>query len=518
MSEILKKKIEKLVSQYQVGNYNLVIREGKLLIKKLPENPFLYNLIGLSYLNLHDLEFAQKYFIYVLQLDNKNISAFNNLGKLYKDLKKFKLAEENYLYALKLNPDFINGLVNYGSLKYELNKHEEAIKLYNKALTLNSKVPMAHYNLGLVYQALGQFDKAKFHLQKLLEINPKTTVADKILSRFTKYELGNPHIDEMITKLDKIPLNDAEKVNIYFALGKAYEDLNDYEKSFSYLKKGNNTKKRLLKYNIETDLKTFDILKKFFVNYDFKKKNLKTYNKKVLFILGMPRSGTSLVEQIISSHSNVYGAGELPYLYNIIRNAFFDNKILSLNKLSELNNEKKLQDIADYYMSLTSSYEFNEKLITDKAPLNFLWIGFIKAIFPNSKIIHCTRSPKDNCLSLYKNVFDDNLHWAYNETDLLSFYKEYRILMSFWDKNIPNFIYDVNYENLISNSEVEIKNLLNFCDLGWEKECLEFYKNKRPIKTVSSSQARQSIYSSSVDSNKNYESFLPTLFSSLNSL
>ena len=518
MSQILKKKIEKLVSQFEVGNYSLVIREGKLLLKKLPENPFLYNLIGLSHQNLNDLESAEKFFVHVIKIDNKHTAALNNLGNVYKDLKNFKLAEKNYLDALHLNPKFINALVNYGSLKYELNNYEEAIKFYNKALELDNKVTMAHYNLGLVYQALGQFDKAKFHLQKLSEISPKATVADKILSRFTNYQLGDPHIDEMIAKLDKISLSDAEKINIYFALGKAYEDLKDYEKSFSYLRKGNNTKKKLSKYNIENEIRTFDTLKKFFINFDFKKKNLKIYNKKILFILGMPRSGTSLVEQIISSHSNVYGAGELPYLHNIVNNAFSDNKILNLNKLGELNNEKKLQDIADYYISLISNYEFKENLITDKAPLNFLWIGLIKAIFPNSKIIHCTRSPKDNCLSLYKNFFDDNLNWTYDETDLLRFYQEYRSLMSFWNKNIPNFIYDINYENLIANSEIEIKNLLNYCDLGWEKECLEFYKNKRPIKTVSASQARKSFYSTSVDSNKNYESFLPNLFSSLNSL
>jgi len=519
MSErILKQKIDRLVNQFHAGNYTLVIRDSNLLLKKLPQNIFLYNLIGSCYQNLQNPEFAKKAFIHVLNLDNKNISAFNNLGNVYKDLKKFKLAEENYKHALKLNPKYIHTLVNYGSLKYELNDHNEAIRFYNMALDLNNKLPMAHYNLGLVYQGIGNFDKAKFHLQQLLKIDPNATRADKILSRFTKYEIGNSHIEEMREKLEKISLNETEKTNVFFALGKAYEDLKDYKSSFYYLKKGNDTKSKLLNYNIDKDLKVFNILKKFFINYNFKKINPTKYDKKILFIVGMPRSGTSLVEQIISSHTSVYGAGELPYLNNIIQSEFFENKTLNLNKLHELNNEKKLQDIAERYNVLTSSYNYKENLITDKAPLNFLWIGLIKLIFPNSKIIHCSRSPKDNCLSLYKNLFDENLNWTYDETDLFRFYQEYDSLMSFWKKNIPDFIYDVNYENLISNSEFQIKKIVNFCDLDWEPGCIEFYKNKRAIKTVSSAQVRQSIYNSSVNSSKNYEDFMPNLFSSLDSL
>jgi tetratricopeptide (TPR) repeat protein len=506
---ILKQKIEKLVNHFHAGRYSFVIRESKLLLKKLPENPFLYNLIASCHQYLNDLEAAKKIFIYVLQLDPKNISAYNNLGNVYKNLKKFKMAEENYERALKINPNYINTIVNYGSLKYELNDHNEAIKFFNRALDLNNEVPIAHYNLGLVYQSLGKFDKARHHLQMLLKINPKATMADKILSRITKYKAGDSHIHEMKDKLDKVSLTEMEKINIFFALGKAYEDLNDYEKSFYYLKKGNHTKKKLLNYNISKDLEIFDVLKKFFTNYDFKKTNLTTSKKKILFIVGMPRSGTSLVEQILSSHSSVYGAGELPYLTNIIQSEFYENKTLNLNKLLELNNEKKLQHIADRYASLTTN---------DKAPLNFLWLGLIKLIFPSSKIIHCTRSPKDNCLSLYKNVFDDNLNWTYDEADLLKFYQKYSALMGFWKQNIPNFIYDMNYEKLILNARGEIKNLLNFCDLDWEQDCLDFHNNKRPIKTVSSTQARQSIYNSSIDSSKNYEKFLPILFSSLDSL
>ena len=515
LENVFKKKTEKLVKQFNQGNYLLVIRESKLLLRKASKNLFLLNLIGSCFQNLNDLSKAKKYFEDILIIDNKNISALNNIANVYKNLKEYSLAEDNYKKALDINPNFINALVNYGSLKYELNDYKGSIELYQKALNLDNKTQLAHYNLGLVYQALGHFDNAKFHLQKLIGINPKITAADKILSRFTQYKDGDPHIDNMKTKLNTLDLSDIEKINLFFSLGKAYEDLKDYEKSFYYLKSGNNLKKKLSTYNFKNDLQVFDTIKEFFNKINFNKNNTNEYNKNIIFIVGMPRSGTSLIEQILSSHSNIYGAGELPYLENTMRNEFFNNNNLNISKLNKLNDTKMLKALGDHYFSLMNNYNYKEKFVTDKAPLNFRWIGLIKLIFPDSKVIHCSRSSKDNCLSLYKNIFDENLDWSYAEDDLSNYYNQYLSLMEFWKDKMPNYIYDIQYENLISNSEIEIKNLLNFCNLNWEENCMNFHKNKRAIKTVSSSQARTTFYSSSVASYKNYEKFLSKLYSSL---
>ena len=511
----LKQKIERLVNYLQSGNYGFVIRESKILLKKIPNNTFLYNMIGTCYQHLNDLETAKRYFTYILQIDNKNTAALNNLGNVYKNLKNFELAEKVFKEALDLNPNFINAMVNLGSVNFELNKYEDAIMLYNKAISINNNVPMAHYNLGLVYQSLGKFEKSKFHFEELLKNNPTMTAADKIITRFTKYTYENDHIKSMVNKLDKLKLTDIEKINLFFALGKAYEDLKDYKKSFYYLNKGNISKKKISKYNIEKDILFFQTLKEFFENINFSKGSGKASQKKILFIVGMPRSGTSLAEQILSSHSQVYGAGELSYLDDIVQKEFFDKSTMSTIKLKQLMDPDFLDKIASQYNHSINTFKSQENLITDKAPLNFRYIGLIKLIFPNSKIIHCSRSPKDNCLSLYKNLFDENLNFSYDQDDLSKFYKEYDDLMIFWNKNIPQFIHNIKYEKLISDPEDEIKNLLNFCGLGWEKDCLEFYKNKRAIKTVSSAQVRKSFYNSSVDSYKNYEIFLNNLNSSL---
>tara|TARA_B100001996_G_scaffold364079_1_gene332804 strand:- start:567 stop:1265 length:699 start_codon:yes stop_codon:yes gene_type:complete len=232
----------------------------------------------------------------------------------------------------------------------------------------------------------------------------------------------------------------------------------------------------------------------------------------------MPRSGTTLVEQIISSHNKVYGAGELNYLSKSIRKNLYDKNKINEKKIFGIN-ENSNNYVAEDYFNYLNSLSFNEKIITDKAPLNFRWIGFIKIFLPESKIIHCSRNNRDNCLSLYKNSFDsDKLNWCYDQKELSKYYNLYFDLMNFWREKIPNFIYEAKYEEIISNQENETKKLLKFCDLNWDQNCLNFHKNRKtPIKTASIVQARKPIYSSSVKSNINYEKYFDELFNSLKS-
>ena len=228
----------------------------------------------------------------------------------------------------------------------------------------------------------------------------------------------------------------------------------------------------------------------------------------------MPRSGTTLIEQIVSAHSEVNGCGELPYLSKIINEEFTDNKDLSLTKIKEIiNNPDKLSIISKRYYTFIDNYEISSKCITDKAPLNFIWIGFIKILFPDAKIIHCKRNAEDNCLSLYKNVFDGTLNFCYSQQELGSYYNLYLKLMNFWKDHSSESFFDVKYEDLIKNTKDETEKMLNYCGLEWEESCLDFSKNKTPIKTASVGQARNKIYSSSVKSSLKYKKHLRKLFS-----
>ena len=222
----------------------------------------------------------------------------------------------------------------------------------------------------------------------------------------------------------------------------------------------------------------------------------------------MPRSGTSLIEQILSSHSSVYGAGELQYFPDAIKTEF-------LMKNKPIDDKITQAKVADIFNKNVSTFNSKEKYLTDKNPLNFLWIGFIKLMFPNSKVIHIKRDIKDNYFSLFKNTFDGNMNWCYNKSDLLKYCQKYKEITDFWNEILPDFVLNIQYEDLISNTKKEVNKILEFCNLPWEDNCLEFYKTKRAIKTVSSAQARKPIYKSSIQSYKNYEKFLKEYLSKL---
>jgi hypothetical protein len=232
----------------------------------------------------------------------------------------------------------------------------------------------------------------------------------------------------------------------------------------------------------------------------------------MIFILGMPRSGTTMVEQIIANHKNVYGAGELKDLTEIIRENFLVNDKIQFPEKFNIKDQAFFNNMGTKYIENLDRYNANKNYITDKAPLNFRWIGLIKLILPKSKIIHCTRDPKDICLSLFKNIFEGQLNFSYNLEEVGEFHKLYKNLMEFWKQLLPDFIYDISYEKLVENQELESRKLLDFCNLDWDKNCLTFYKNKRGIITASFAQTRKPIYKNSVKSWQKYENELLPLF------
>jgi len=167
-----------------------------------------------------------------------------------------------------------------------------------------------------------------------------------------------------------------------------------------------------------------------------------------------------------------------------------------------------LNKLLSEYVNYVNFFKFNEKYITDKAPLNFRWIGFIKLLFPNAKIIHCKRDPKNNCLSMFKNLFEGGLNFTYDQEDLVKYYQMYDTLMKFWNDKYPGEIFNISYEKLISDDEEEIKKLIKYCGLDWEESCLSFHKNKTPIKTMSTAQARNPIYKTSLNAFDKFKSYL----------
>ena len=504
----LKDKIQILINNFNIKNYSYVISKIESYIKKYPQYVILYNLLGSSYQNVGKNIEAEKIFIEGLKYDPKNQSIKNNLATTYKNLLQYNKAEKIYSELIKSNPNYINPYVNLGNLKRDTNKFEEALKLYETANNLSPNNLIILYSLASAHQGLGNFDIAIEYANKALSVNPEFTRVDHLISQSMTYTKRNSHFKDMLEKTKNNDLNSEQKVNLYFSLSKACEDMDEIEDSYNFLKIGNDLNKRELKYDVKKDLEFLTTIKKIFKDVDFKKFSSRSQDK-IIFVLGMPRSGTSLIEQIVSSHSKVIGGGELPILSKIIKDNFIDSDGLNLDKLSKIiKDPKNLQLIANDYFNFTQYFNIGEKFIIDKAPLNFRWIGFIKILFPNSKIIHCYREPKNNCLSIYKNLFEGGLGFSYNENDLVKFYKAYQDLMKFWKTKDYSSIIDVNYEQLVKNKESEIKKIIKFCQLNWEEECLLFHKNKNPIKTMSTAQARKPIYASSIGKFDKFSDYL----------
>ncbi len=495
----LKNKFEELKKKFLEKKFDEVIEECNLVLKKNKIDVF-YNLLCLSYNNKNNIAKAIDVMESALEDSPNNIDFLNNLGMFYSNIYKYKKAEDYYKKGLKIDGNNLSLLNNLANLKKNLDQNEEAISIYEKILLIKPKELAIMYNLAGLHNSLGNFEKSKKLYLRMLELQPNFTEADRMISQIEKYSSQNKHFFNLREKLSNMDLSDNSLLHLHFALGKAYGDQNKYSESFENYKKANDLSKKISNYNFEQDKKRFNLIKIKFKSLN----NIKLKNKtrKFIFIIGMPRSGTSLTEQILSSHKNVVGGGELPYIQKIYNDYLKSNENLS---------ENDLLNCKDDYLDYISNIDNSEKFFTDKAPLNFFYIGFILKFLPNSKFINIIRSPIDNCWSIYKNYFPTKISFGNDLSDLSNYYKSYKDLMVFWKSFFPNDIYDLKYENLVNNTKDEVKKLLEFCSLEWDDNCLQHHKNKRVIKTISFNQARKPIYNTSLKSYNGYETYLTEL-------
>ena len=506
----LKIKTDVLTNKLSAGLFDEVITEAKGLLRKR-SHQIIYNILSIAYQSLGKFDLSVKIMEEALKKNHKNPYFLNNMGISKHKLECFEEAEHYFKRGLTVAPNYINILNNIGNLKKDLNQIDEAISFYKKSLLINENLTETQFNLATIYITLGKFNDAEKHLNKILEINPKITEADRLISSFTKYREDNHHLKTMINKIEDKTLNKNQLIHLHFALGKAFEDVEKYETSFKNFNKANQYLNEIVKYDIHQDVEKFEKIKKTtkYINKVIINKNL----RQLIFIVGMPRSGTSLIEQIISSHSNVFGGGELPFLSNVVNEEILNNKKLDTIKDNDL---KDLLEITqEQYISKISKMDSSNKVFIDKAPLNYRYIGFIKKIFPNSKIINCNRDPIDVCWSNYKNFFSRTLLFSNDLNNLALYYSLYQNYIKFWKELFPDEIYDMVYENLVKNPKKEIKNLLNFCDLEWEENCLKHENNPRSIKTASWVQAREPIYRSAVKSSDYFRVYLDELIKNI---
>ena len=507
MSKNFKDEIQILIKKFDNKNFQEVINESLIILKKI-DNDFLWNLVGLSFQNLNQHNKSLDCFENAIRINSKNFSAFNNLGISFKRLRKYKEAETSLLKSIEINPEYINALVNIGNIKNETYFFEDAISYYKKAIKLNSKLPLIYLNLANAYQTINEIEKAKSYLNEAIAIDETFTIADQKLSMLEKYDEKNSHFKKMINKLNTKELNISQKKYLCFGISKAYKDIKDLKNSIKYLKLGNKLQRQSLSYDIDFHKSLSKKIKLIFSKMNFKDYENSSEGKNQIFILGMPRSGTTLVEKIISSHSKVSTVSESNFIPDKIFK-YINNDTENLINFIQTN-------FQDEYYEFLKLYNVNNQIIIDKTLINFWYLGFIKIFFPNSKIIHVSRNPLDNCLSIFENLFEFPQGWDCDQSDLADYYLIYQDLMQYWNALFGKTILNIKYEEIVSKPENKIKELINFCQLKWEDQCLNYYNNNSPIKTLSVNQANKPIYKTSVNKFNNYEKDLDVLFKKLN--
>ena len=394
---------------------------------------------------------------------------------------------------------------------------------YEKCIKINSNYLEAYIGLGRILLDLMNLTESKKTFEKALKISPENTELHRYISMVTEYEKDSNHIKDMEKIFSKKNINQKQQIHLSFALGKAYEDTKQFSQAFSYWQKGNDLQRKLTNYSTDHQLKLLKAIKKNFTKELFKKfENTGNTNNNLIFIVGMPRSGTTLVQQILSSHPDVFGLGEKNEFFKVIKKNFFGEYDLLKKDLLNYDsvNFKRIGDeFYNYLKQVIQAVSASQatKNILVKDLLNFIWLGFIKIIFPNAKVIHCVRDPLDNCLSLYKNYFVGGVDFSYNLIELGEYYNLYKDIMLFWKQTLPNYYVDISYEQLLNNQKKETKKLLDACKLKWNEDCVNFHQFIHPMGAGDNSiNIHKPIYKSSMQYWKLYEKQLKPLIGILN--
>ena len=440
-----------------------------------------------------------------------NTLSLINTGNALIELRRFEEALEVINRALLIDPKLDAAYYIRGVVLDELGQTNLALEAFKKSIDLNPKSQEAHMGLGAIFQQLGHKTEACAAYQKVISINVDNTDAHRRLARLRNHEFYDNEIKLMEVVYSKPDITSEQKMYLGFGLGAAFENIGDFKQAFEFFVKANHLKRETLNYDVGDDRLYFERICSVFSSSFFSERNRTGFEDDTpIFILGMPRSGTSLVEQILASHPEVFGGGELSYMTDMCFSMLGQAERVFPEAVEDLS-EDQLANLGRNYVEKLRNKSPQASYITDKLPNNFIFIGLIKTILPNAKVIHCKRGQIDTCLSIFKNLFTGHIPFAYNLEKLAEYYQLYLDTMEHWYDLFPGKIIDVQYEKLVVDHEFEIKELLNSCDLPFHEDCLNFYKTNRSVKTASFSQVREPIYQKSVELWKQYESELQPL-------
>ena len=499
------------IRHVKAGRLKLAEETYKKVIKKDKDNIDALRLLGLLAFKTKDYDISERLFMRVLEIDPTFSLAWDNLAKLFRVQNKLSKSIPAFENLIKLDPYNFEALVSLGTIYIKLSKYHQGINLYEKSLTIKPENPRVYLSLGHALKTIGQREKSEIAYHNAIKFYPFSGEAYWSLANLKTYKFSKKEISNMKLAINK-NIHPNEQIQMHFALAKALESNNQFEDSFNHYKEGNWLQRKQIKYNSEEyKLSIDDVITFFKSNKDIFKSRANIKNDDPIFILGLPRSGSTLIEQILSSHSLIDGTQELPNIMAISRdiklidpNNGYPNNLMNIDTSS-------FNDFGQKYIDETRWARSSKPFFIDKMPNNFVHIGLIKLILPDAKIIDARRNPMDACFSCFKQYFAKGQHFTYDLDDIARYYKDYLRLMDFWNELFPREIFTINYEDIINNPNKKIRELLNFCNVEFENSCLDFHKSKRPVKTASSEQVRQPMYKTGLDYWKNYRNNLDIL-------
>ena len=529
------------LSLFKEKKFVKTIKVGKKLLKKKTQDFELLFVVGLSHVSLKNYIEAEKIFKKIL-IFKQNADIFYIYGNINSKLKNYEIANNSFKKAINFNPKFSEAYNNLGNIKKLTNQIDDAIENYKKAISIKKENIIARFNLAVVLKEERKYLESKDVYEKILEIDGTNLIAKHDLGSINtilgNFELARKYYkevlqkdnnnfksyknyleitkidskDEIFKKLENVSIenrNDQSKIDIFYSLSKGYFDQSKNQLGFEFLEKAKKIKKENSNFSIKREKKNFENLKNIFdKNYLKEIINLKEIRKVPIFILGMPRSGTTLIERILSAHSEIHGGGELTYLPETIDR----NYIKNFESF-----EKTIIKIRSEYSDQITKLS-NKKYIIDKLPINFKWIGFIIKAIPEAKIIHLTRNPMAVCWSNYRiNFRDSGMEFALSQKDTAEYYVIYNDLMKYWFEKFNESIIDVNYENFVKNYQLETKNIIKKLSLNWEDGIKNYNNNNKPVETASLHQVREKIVKNTSENWKKYKDYLIDMQSTLKS-
>lgn len=447
------------------------------------------------------------------ELEPLDIDAHYNLGLALTDKAEWAAAIRSYRCALALNHDHGLSWNNLGAALEKQGNLAEAGAAYAKAVKINPAHHEAQNNLGAVYSEQGRLVDAIRCFENSIKANPDFIEPHFNLSSLKQYKEDDPHLlylERNIAKVQEMPVKG--RIRYWFALGKAREDVGRFDEAFAAYEAGNRLQHEITPCDeVRADEMLERITKVFDRDFFSARKDVQGSDKAPIFIVGMPRSGTTLLEQILSSHPAVHGAGELMDLNQVVMDARENDGQHFPDFVSDLV-EADFAKMGGEYAERVWKPAPDAQRITDKMPANFFHIGMIRLMLPHARIIHVMRDPMDSCFSNYARLFNDTMEFAYDLGTLGRYYVRYAKLMRHWREVLPpGTILDLRYEDMVADTEGQARRILDYVGLPWDDNCLAFHRNKRHVKTASVAQVRQPIYNTSVARWQRFEKHLAPL-------